>query len=109
MTVHRPGHLYSHSINLPSSSAGAQESTENVSPTHSRHHHHNTWDYAERPGVVLAGASYTRAAGSDMSLVDPASDRDDSSAQYSDSVHGSITSDSEAEHVSYVDLLTQRQ
>ena len=64
---------------------------------------------AVAPGVVLAGASYTRAAGSDMSLVDPASDRDDSSAQYSDSVHGSITSDSEAEHVSYVVLLTQPQ
>lgn len=91
VTVHRPGHLYSHSINLPSLPSRA-EGIEGDLP--SKHAHHNTWASHISPRAVLAGTSYGRMGGSDTSLVASRT----SLAEHSDeSTHRSVASDTESE------------
>ncbi|PKI82653.1 hypothetical protein MVES_003466 [Malassezia vespertilionis] len=85
VTVHRPGHLYSHSIgaNDDGSDAGTGEST----PEHSSRRD-GTMDVSEYKGVVLAGANYARMANSESSFGD--SSRGSSQADFS-AVHSDGT------------------
>ncbi|WFD04204.1 hypothetical protein MOBT1_002909 [Malassezia obtusa] len=93
VTVHRPGHLYSHSISLPSGrTASEDDEGPGVRPAHPA-----GWEYSERPGVVLAGVSYTPGPPSDTSLVRSQSSLTDSSTQPSDSAYWGSTPESDAE------------
>ncbi|KAI3617184.1 hypothetical protein CBS9595_003093 [Malassezia furfur] len=98
VTVHRPGHLYSHSINLPAHGAATSDDEELASL---RRHPYSSWDHGEQPGVVLSGMPYARGPPSDSSMRRSQSSLTDSSTQRSDSTHWGSNSDafdSDAEH-----------
>ena len=98
VTVHRPGHLYSHSINLPTHGTSASDDEELASM---RRHPYSSWDHSEQPGVVLSGMPYARGPPSDSSMHRSQSSLTDSSIQRSDSTYWGSTSDavdSDAEH-----------
>ncbi|WFC96358.1 hypothetical protein MBRA1_003015 [Malassezia brasiliensis] len=98
VTVHRPGHLYSHSINLPAHVAATSDDEDLASI---RRHPYSSWDHGEHPGVVLSGMPYARGPPSDSSMRRSQSSLTDSSTQRSDSTYWGSNSDvfdSDAEH-----------
>ncbi|KOS12934.1 snf1-related kinase complex anchoring protein sip1 [Malassezia pachydermatis] len=87
ITKHRPGHLYSHSISLATPSS-AENSDSEASETIFE-------EKTTRAHVIVAGSSYGRYGGSDMSLVEPDSATDqDSGPSLSSSDIESIYTDS---------------
>ncbi|WFD01099.1 hypothetical protein MYAM1_003860 [Malassezia yamatoensis] len=93
VTVHRPGHLYSHSINLPT---GAASSSNDDAPSYRRVLSQTNWDSSASQGPVLRGIPYMRGPSSDASYAHSEGSQRDSSTQASESSHLGSTSDSDA-------------
>ncbi|WFD45120.1 hypothetical protein MPSI1_003797 [Malassezia psittaci] len=92
VTVHRPGHLYSHSINLPT---GAVSSYNDDTPSYRRVSSQTNWDPSGSQGPVLRGIPYMRGPSSDASYAHSEGSQRDSSTQASESSHLGSLSDSD--------------